>query len=217
MAVSPTPSGGLWSTTLIGHLPDGRFALDTSAIGAGGRGRALQSIAMDPAPLSPRRRLARAAAIVAALLGLASAGISAHWALGGTWLLDTVGGEIERWGRQADWSVAVALWAITTLKAGVALAAPAVAGLPHSLPPWTRGRIPRILTWIAAGVLTLYGGVLTVAGLLVQASVVDIGEVSDPTALAWHAYFWDPWFLGWGLTLVACLWLSRPRRVRRPG
>lgn len=43
---------------------------------------------------------ARAAAAIAAGLGLASAAVSAYWAAGGTVLLDTIGGELERWGRE---------------------------------------------------------------------------------------------------------------------
>ena len=40
------------------------------------------------------------AAVIAASLGAASGAVSAYWALGGTALIDTVGGEIERWGRE---------------------------------------------------------------------------------------------------------------------
>jgi hypothetical protein len=39
------------------------------------------------------------AAVIAASLAAASAAMSAYWALGGTALLDTIGGEIERWAR----------------------------------------------------------------------------------------------------------------------
>jgi hypothetical protein len=38
------------------------------------------------------------AASIAAALGTASAAVSAYWALGGTELLDTVGGDVEHWG-----------------------------------------------------------------------------------------------------------------------
>lgn len=173
----------------------------------------------DTAGSMPRPRYATLAAVVAALLGLGSAGISAYWASGGTGLLDTVGGDIERWGRQRDGSVVAALWAVAVLKAGVALAAPAVVGMPPSLPPWTRGRVARILSWIAACVLAAYGALLTIPGLLVQTSVLDMGPASDPKALAWHAYLWDPWFLVWGLAFIVCLWLTRRprRRTGSPG
>src|SRR5690606_19201563 len=39
------------------------------------------------------------AALLAAVLGIGHAAFSAYWAIGGTWLLDTIGGELERWGR----------------------------------------------------------------------------------------------------------------------
>lgn len=43
-----------------------------------------------------------------AALGLASAATSAYWAVGGTRLLDTIGGELERWGRERGALVLVA-------------------------------------------------------------------------------------------------------------
>lgn len=160
-----------------------------------------------------RRRWGRASALAAAVLGLASAAISGYWAAGGTALLDTIGGQIEQWGRQPDGAVTAALWAIAILKAGVALAAPVIAGIPRSLPLWTRSRVPRLLSWVAACVLTGYGAVLTTAGLLVLTSVIPSEAPSDPKALAWHAYLWDPWFLLWGLAFGSCLLLTRPART----
>lgn len=68
------------------------------------------------------------------------------------------------------------------------------------------------MAWTAAVVLTLYGGVLTVVGLLVQGGIVPRAEGADDRALAWHAYLWDPWFLAWGLLLGLALRLSRPTR-----
>lgn len=41
----------------------------------------------------------RAWALAALAIGLAYALVSAYWGLGGTWLLDTVGGVFERAGR----------------------------------------------------------------------------------------------------------------------
>src|SRR5690606_34512604 len=83
------------------------------------------------------------------------------WAIGGTWLLDTIGGELERWGRERHPSVVVALWLVAVLKTGVAVAAPVLVLGPGRLPGWTTGRAARALSWIAAVVLTAYGGVLT--------------------------------------------------------
>jgi Protein of unknown function (DUF3995) len=155
------------------------------------------------------------AASIAASLGLASAAVSAYWALGGTALLDTVGGEIERWGRDRSGGVVVTLWVIVVLKllgAGAPLVFVGVGA--GQLPAWTRARRTRLLGWIAAVALTVYGGVLSVAGLLVEAGVVDAADDADERALAWHAFFWDPWFALWGAAFAVAMWRSRRPRNR---
>jgi hypothetical protein len=147
---------------------------------------------------------------VAALLGAGSAAVSTYWAAGGTALLDTVGGTFERWGRERPAGAVLALVAIAVLKLVVAVAAPIlVRAVPA--PAWAVGRVPRLLGWIAAVVLTLYGGVLTAAGLMVEAGVIDPAPDADRHALAWHAWFWDPWFLLWGVAFVVALRHSRDR------
>jgi Protein of unknown function (DUF3995) len=153
------------------------------------------------------------AASIAAILGAASAAVSAYWALGGTALLNTVGGDIERWGRDRSPGVVVALWLIVAVKL-VGAAAPLIfvgVGSPH-LPAWATARRARILGWLAAVGLTLYGGVLSVAGLLVEAGVLDPAVNADEHALAWHAYFWDPWFALWGAAFAVAMWRSRPKK-----
>jgi len=141
-------------------------------------------------------------------MGFSSALVSAYWACGGTALLDTVGGEIERAAHDPGPLVLLGLWAIVVLKAGVASAAPVLAASPGRLPRWTRGRAARGLSWIAASLLTGYGGVLTLVGLLVQAGAID-SSGGDQRALAWHAYVWDPLFLVWGVAFVCCLRRTR--------
>jgi hypothetical protein len=144
---------------------------------------------------------------------LASAGTSAYWAAGGNGLLDTIGGAIERWGRERTATVVATLWVIVALKAAVALAAPVLVGLGGTrLPSWTTAGVSRGLGWIAAAVLTVYGGALTIAGLLVEADVIEASADADPKALAWHAYLWDPWFLAWGVALLVALSLTRSKR-----
>src|SRR5262245_38222838 len=103
-------------------------------------------------------RGALVAASIAASLGTASAAVSAYWALGGTALLDTVGGEFERSGRERSAGVMIALWVIVALKL-VGAAAPLVfagVGAGH-LPAWTKLRPARLFGWSAALGLTLYG------------------------------------------------------------
>jgi hypothetical protein len=153
------------------------------------------------------------AAAIATSLGLASAAISAYWALGGTALLDTVGGAIERWGRERSPGVFVTLWVIVVLKIIAAVAPLVFVGVGSGqLPAWTRARRTRLLGWIAAVGLTVYGGVLTVVGLLVEAGLIHAADDADQHALAWHAFVWDPWFALWGIAFAVAMWRSRPRR-----
>ena len=151
---------------------------------------------------------ARWAAWCAFVLGGASAGVSLYWAVGGSALLDTVGGSVERWGRERSFAVLVVLMVVAALKLLIAVAAPLTAGAIDA-PAWTAGRVPRILSWVAAITLILYGGVLTVGGLLVQSGVIDPSLDADRHALAWHALFWDPWFLLWGAAFAVALWRTR--------
>lgn len=144
---------------------------------------------------NPILRRPGGAGVVAVILGLSNAAVSAFWLFGGTALLDTVGGEIEQWGRERGASVLVALTGVVLVKVAIAIV-PLVdfAGL--------AGRWVRRLGWVAAVILVVYGGLLTTVGLLVQFGVVDTAAEADAKALAWHAFFWDPWFLLWGVALV---------------
>ena len=157
---------------------------------------------------------ARAWLAAATALGGAHAAISLLWALGSTWLLDTVGGGLERLGRDGGWAVGLALLAVVALKL-VAVALPwlAVTGA---------GRVARGAAWATGGLLAAYGGAFTVAGVAIVLSGV---ETADPYAVRWHAFFWDPWFLVWGVCVLAALRHDRrrrgvsgraPRSVRRP-
>ena len=140
------------------------------------------------------------------VLGVTSAAVSAYWAAGGTALLSTPwSGASALGGRERSLAVLVVLVAVAALKLVVAVAAPLAAGAFHA-PAWMAGRVPRLLSWIAAGTLALYGGVLTAAGLLVQSGVIEPGPEADRHALAWHTWFWDPGFLLWGVAFVVALW-----------
>jgi hypothetical protein len=64
----------------------------------------------------PRFRRARGAAMTAGASSVIYAAISAYWAVGGTWLLNTVGGGLEHVGRGDRAAVAAGLWAVVVLK-----------------------------------------------------------------------------------------------------
>lgn len=141
---------------------------------------------------------------VAIAFGMTNAAVTAYWLVGGTALLSTIGGEIEEWGRRRTAGVLIVLAIVFAVKVVVA-ALPLVLDRIHRRP---FRRLGRAAGWAAAVVLVLYGGLLTVVGLLVQFGVVEKSGDADDTALAWHAYMWDPWFLAWGIALGSWLWLS---------
>jgi hypothetical protein len=87
--------------------------------------------------------------------------------------------------------------------------------LASSLTP-TR-RWPRALAWIEAAMLTVYGLVLTVVGLLVQADVLTASRHADHRALAWHAFLWDPGSLCWGMLVTMAMVTSRATSNQKGG
>ena len=158
-------------------------------------------------PAAKGLRLAQAACGA----GLAYAAVSVYWALGGTWLLDTVGGTLEQQGRAGNPGIILAVCAAAGLKvigAIVPLAAVGVASVQATIAGRRRARV-RVLAWLEAAILTIYGLVLTVAGLLVQSGAIAPAASADRRALAWHTYLWDPWFLLWGALVAAALARSR--------
>jgi hypothetical protein len=134
--------------------------------------------------------------------------VSIYWGLGGTWLIDTVGGSLERAGRARSAGVLAAVWGAAVLKL-IAAVLPLVALSPRAA---SASRTPggRALSWLAGVILTTYGFVLTAVGLLVQAGAIHESANADHRALAWHAYLWDPWFLVWGMLILAAMRWSRP-------
>jgi hypothetical protein len=154
-----------------------------------------------------RSALALSAAVAAAVVGGAFALVSVYWGLGGTALLDTVGGSLEAQGRAGSAAIVAVVWVSVLLKliaAGLPLAAVRGWG-----PERSRGLI-RVLTWLAGVILTGYGLLLTSVGLFVQAGAITADPSANHRALAWHAYLWDPWFLIWGLLTLTALLASRP-------
>lgn len=102
-----------------------------------------------------------------------------------------------------------AVWAAVVLKV-IAAGLPLAAVRRLTSPAWNR--TIWALAWIEAGILAIYGLVLTTVGLLVQAGVIHASVTADHRALAWHAYLWDPWFLIWGLLVAGALLRGRYRR-----
>jgi Protein of unknown function (DUF3995) len=138
-----------------------------------------------------------------------------YWALGGTWLLDTIGGALEQQGRAGNPGIILAVWAAAVLKIIVAIVPLAAAGVTPGQATTAWRRQMRVLAWLEAAILTVYGLTLTAAGLLVQSGAIASAASADHRALAWHAYLWDPWFLLWGALVTASLVRSRQPRAAR--
>jgi hypothetical protein len=152
----------------------------------------------------------RRPAYAAAGLAFASAAVSLFWTVGGTWLLDTVGGAIEDLARDRS-APAIALGIVTImLKATAGVLALALAR------PWGSHLGRRLLlsanTFASVG-LIFWGGINVAIGSLVLAGVIEPAEDVDEHALRWHVFVWDLWFLLWGLALAIAI--ARFRRRAR--
>jgi hypothetical protein len=165
-----------------------------------------------PAPPTRSHPTAWAAYAACALAWL-SAVPSFYWALGGTAGLDTVGGAIEQLARTRDPAgIALGLGAGVLKVAGGLLALALVRPWGQAIP----GRLLGGVAWAASVVLTGYGGLLVAVGALVLGGLISPAGPIDRTALRWHVFLWDLWFLVWGLLLGVAAW-QYGRESRRRG
>lgn len=156
--------------------------------------------------VTPEKRLSlsRSLVWVACVAGTVHAGFSLYWALGGQWLLATVG----------QWAVQLSVEA--PLKAGFTLGVVAVGKLlAASIPVGVAyGRIPwrrfwRAVSWTGGLLLVVYGGVNTmISGAVLAGAIRPVGGY-DLNAMIGHAWLWDPLFFIWGVSLTLSLWCSR--------
>jgi hypothetical protein len=143
----------------------------------------------------------RTAAWTAAVLGLASAAVSAYWTAGGTALLDTVGGSIESLAEDRSAPALLLGVGVVVAKLAAVLLALALLGRP-------RGGV-RLLALLAGAVLALWGAANVLLGGAVLTGLLDVGPVADERALRWHVLFWDAWFLVWGIALLCAVGAAR--------
>ena len=155
-------------------------------------------------PRGPRERIGGWAARAALVAALVYAAISAYWALGGAWLLTTVGASLAT-NRQSV-TLTLVVWAAVLVKAVGALV-PLLGCLPPPHSTWHS--LLRVCAWAEGAVITLYGFVFTSVELAVEVGTIHQGKTTNRRALAWHAYLWDPWFLAWGLLVITALLLPR--------
>lgn len=148
---------------------------------------------------------ARGWLVLAALAGTVHAFFSLYWAIGGDWLLETLGERIVTTFADMRW----VLVPVGLIKLVAALAPLWLDRRGWPLRPLTRG-----LAWLGGAVLVVWGGLNTVVGQLVLAGAIRPDGGYDRPGMIGHAWLWDPLFLVWGLALLVYLAATRRRRGR---
>lgn len=133
-----------------------------------------------------------------------------YWTLGGTTLLDTVGGTVEDFARERSLPAIF----VGTIAALLKVAVGALAMALGRNPPWGHSRRLRLAGGAASAVLIVWGGANVVVGALVLSDVIVPSTPVDERALRWHVFVWDLWFVVWGVSLaIAVAAHRRPTRA----
>jgi len=159
-----------------------------------------------------RLRLAHVLVSVAGVVGVLHAAASLYWALGGQWLLATVGQWAVDLSAEAPVAAGTALGVIALVKF---LAAAIPIGVAYGRVPGAR--FWRAVSWTGGLLLVAYGGLNTVVSAAVLAGWIRPEGGYDAEAMRGHAYLWDPLFCVWGTALLLSLWLSRNRSAGGAG
>ncbi|MCL5988295.1 MAG: DUF3995 domain-containing protein [Candidatus Thermoplasmatota archaeon] len=126
-----------------------------------------------------------ASAYLASVLAFAYGLVSLYWTLGGTYLLNTVGGSIAGNGGM----LAIALGASASVaKIIIGLLALALVRPLGNLFP-RRFLVASAVT--VSAVLIIYGGLLVIVGALVLLYIIHPTGNVDWIALRWHVLVWD--------------------------
>lgn len=146
---------------------------------------------------------ARGWLVLAALAGTVHALFSLYWAIGGDWLLETLGERIVTTFADMRWVL---------LPVGLVKLVAALAPLWLDRRGWPLRPLSRGLAWLGALVLVVWGGLNTVVGQLVLSGAIQPDGGYDRPGMIGHAWLWDPLFLVWGLALLVHLVGTRGRR-----
>lgn len=131
--------------------------------------------------------------VAAAVLGAIHSGFSMYWSVGGTWLVWSLGSNLQASFQGMEWVLA---------PIGLAKLIAAVAPIALARGGWPARRLTRSACWLAALALIAWGGVNTVVANLVLAGVIQPESGYDRPGMIGHGYLWDPLFLAWGVALV---------------
>lgn len=145
--------------------------------------------------------------LVACAAGLLHAASSFYWALGGRWLLPTVGEWAVDVVERSPVEAGLALGGIGLVKAAAAIVP---VGVAYGRVPWPR--FWRVVCWISGVFLAVYGAVNVIVSGGVLLGIIRVDGGYDEPAMLGHAFLWDPLFFVWGVSLIVWLRLSAVRR-----
>ena len=160
---------------------------------------------MSPRGEVPSSRAVPAGLALAAVFGAVHAGFSLYWSMGGTWLVWSLGSNLQASFKGWEWVL---------VPVGVVKLVAALAPVELARRGWPVRRLTRSACWLGALGLVGWGAANTVAGNLVLAAVIHPRSGFDRPGMIGHAFLWDPLFLAWGVALGFGLFVSRTR-VRR--
>lgn len=149
-------------------------------------------------------RTALTTLLIAAAAGMAHGLFSLYWAAGGDWLVSTLGRQLVDTFADRRWL----LFPVAALKIAFAVLPLGLARL-----SWPPPRAWRLLCWVGAAVLLVWGGVNTITGNLVLSGAINPEGGYDRDGMVGHAWLWDPLFLIWGIALAVALLLTRHRNA----
>ncbi len=160
---------------------------------------------MSPRGEVPTSRAVPAGLVLAAVFGAVHAGFSLYLSMGGTWLVCSLGSNLQASFKGWEWVLA---------PVGLVKLVAALAPVQLARRGWPVRWLTRSACWLGALVLVGWGGANTVAGNLVLAAVIHPRDGYDRPGMIGHAYLWDPLFLAWGVALGFGLFVSRNRAPR---
>ncbi len=163
--------------------------------------RSVTTVDAPPSSSAPARagRLPHAL-VVASVLGAIHAGFSLYWAGGGTFLVASLGTDLVEQFQGRQWLLA---------PVGVVKLLAALGPLALARSAWPARRVSRLVCWLGALLLIVWGGLNTVVAHVVLTGVITTDSGFDRPGMVGHAYLWDPLFLAWGVAVAIGLWVSR--------
>lgn len=136
--------------------------------------------------------------------------LSFYWALGGTFLADTLPSGLVAMAHDPGFLAVVWLTGVVKVVAGLGALVLARGWL-----PWMPRTLKLFVAWAGGVGLLLYGAFPFVVGVLLLTGVLPHDASVDWDGMRWHVALWDPWWmLGGVLFLLTAWWYQRTTSVR---